>query len=142
MLTGQCLCGAVTFEVDAPDDHLGDVHYSYSEASRRANGSAFAASVPVPLDRYRLLSGSDVITEYESSPGNIRAFCSKCGSPVYGKRSSDPDHIRIRLGTMELKAKATLTAHVWTSQTPPWYKIEGYLKRFKEAADGEGGNPK
>lgn len=142
MVKGQCLCGTVTFEVDAPNDHLGDTRYCYCASCRRANGTAFSANVPVPLDRYRLTSGEDVIKEYQSSAGTTRAFCSNCGSPVFGKKADDPDHIRVRLGTLEQKANASLSAHAWTSETPPWYKIEGYLKRFKEDADGEGGNPK
>lgn len=142
MISGQCLCGAVAFEVDAPDNHLGETRYCYCTECRRANGTAFSANVPVPLESYKLVSGSDIISEYESSPGNTRAFCSKCGSPVYGKKGADPDHIRIRLGTLEQSAKATVTSHVWTGEKSAWYSIEGYLKRFKQAADGTGGTPK
>lgn len=142
MISGQCLCGAVTFQVDVPDDHLGEMRYCYCVECRRANGTAFSANVPVPLDRYKLLSGDNFVTEYESSPGQQRAFCSKCGSPVYGKKADDPDHIRIRLGSLDENAKATPMAHAWTSEKPTWFSIEGYLKRFKQAADGSGGMPK
>lgn len=142
MISGQCLCGAVTFEVDAPENHLGDTRYCYCTECRRANGSAFSANVPVPYANYRLITGEDAISEYESSPGTIRAFCSKCGSPVHGKKAEDSDHIRIRLGTLETDAKATPTAHAWTSEKPAWHTIEGYLKRFKHGADGTGGTPK
>ena len=142
MINGQCLCGAVTFEIDMPDDHMGETRYCYRTTCRRANGSAFSANVPVPTEKYTLLSGADVITEYESSPNYQRAFCSRCGSPVYAKKGDDPDKIRIRLGTLDQNAKATPISHAWTSEKPAWHNIEGYLKRFKEAADGTGGAPK
>ena len=133
MINGQCLCGAVTFQVDLPDDHIGETRYCYCTECRRANGSAFSAKVAVPMEQYTLLSGADVIKEYESSPGNVRCFCSKCGSPVYGMKGAQPDHIRIRLGTLDHQAKATLAAHVWVSEIPAWYKIERYVKRFNES---------
>ena len=90
MIHGQCLCGAVTFEIDVPDGTLGETRFCYCTECRRANGTAFSANVPVPQDQFRLTSGVDGITEYESSPGNHRAFCATCGSPVYGKKADAP----------------------------------------------------
>ena len=103
MVTGRCLCGGVQFEVHG---ELGETRLCYCELCRRANGSAFSANVPVPVERYRLLSGRDRIREFESSPGAFRAFCSTCGSPVYGRTMRDPDHIRVRLGTLSSDAAA------------------------------------
>jgi hypothetical protein len=142
MIHGQCLCGAVTFEIDAPDGTLGETRFCYCTECRRANGTAFSANVPVPQDQFRLTSGVDGITEYESSPGNHRAFCATCGSPVYGKKADAPDQIRVRLGSLDQTADATVSAHVWVSEQPKWYRIEGYLKRFKQTAEGPGGTPK
>ena len=142
MIDGQCLCGKVTYQIDVPDDHLGETNYCYCAECRRANGTAFSANVAVPSSSYTLLTGQDLITEYESSPGNHRAFCSVCGSPVHGKKGSEPDHVRVRLGGLDETAKAKPNAHVWTSEKPNWHNIEGYLKRFKQAADGTGGTPK
>ncbi|NKB44593.1 MAG: hypothetical protein GKS03_09985 [Alphaproteobacteria bacterium] len=106
------------------------------------NGQCLCGTVTFEVDKHRILTGADSITEYESSPGNQRAFCSKCGSPVYGKKGDAPDHIRIRLGTLDQSAKATPVSHAWTSEKPAWHNIEGYLKRFKQDADDTGGVPK
>jgi hypothetical protein len=48
----------------------------------------------------RCLCGSvrDRITEYELSPRVFRAFCSTCGSPVYGRLAAEPDSMRVRSG--------------------------------------------
>ena len=135
-MQGQCLCGAVTFEVDLPDDHMGDVRYCYCAECRRANGTAFSANVAVSEDKVRITSGADVIKGYESSPGNTRAFCSQCGSPVFGRKSEQPDQIRIRLGTLDQSAQANPTAHVWVSEKPDWYKITDYIKRTPQGFDG------
>jgi hypothetical protein len=124
---GQCLCGAVTFEIDVPDDHLGETRFCYCRECRRANGSMFSSNVPVPKDRYRMTAGQDNVTEYKSSPGTVRAFCTTRGSPVYAHTDQAPDMIRIRLGTLDEPAKATPIAHAWVSEKPEWHDIAGDL---------------
>jgi hypothetical protein len=88
MVEGQCLCGAVRFEIDGP---LGDVRLCYCTNCRRASGSAFSANARVPIGKYRLLSGQELVSEYESSPGVFRAFCSRCGAPVHARVVADRD---------------------------------------------------
>jgi hypothetical protein len=120
MTEGQCLCGAVRYEVDGD---LGETRLCYCVECRRASGSAFTANVRVPASNYRLLSGREHIREYESSPGRFRAFCSRCGSPVHARGATDPDWIRIRLGGLDADAPARVAAHVWVSEKPRWYVI-------------------
>jgi hypothetical protein len=62
MVTGRCLCGGVQFEVRG---ELGDTHLCYCELCRRANGRAFSANVPIPLERINGSAG-------ESSFGNSK----------------------------------------------------------------------
>jgi hypothetical protein len=102
------LCGKVRFEIDGK---LGETRLCYCTLCRRANGCAFSANVAISVERYRL-SGREHVREYESSCGAFRPFCSHCGSPVYGRVLSDPDHIRIRLGALEKEADAKVVAHV------------------------------
>lgn len=127
---GQCLCGKVKFEVDGG---LGETRLCYCSKCRRGNGSAFSANVRVELSAYRLLSGHDVLKEYESSPGAVRAFCSECGSPLYARVMRDPEGIRIRLGSLEKNAPVRVAAHVWVGSKADWYEIEGPLPQFEEA---------
>ncbi|MGH7065674.1 MAG: GFA family protein [Stellaceae bacterium] len=134
MVSGQCLCGKVRFEVSGD---LGSARLCYCDFCRRANGTAFSANVRVPAASYELLSGHEVIREYESSPGAFRAFCSNCGSPVFAKVASDPEHIRVRLGTLARDAKATVAGHVWVRSKPDWYSIEDGLPQYDQSAAGE-----
>jgi hypothetical protein len=131
MVEGQCLCGKVRFEING---ELGATRLCYCELCRRANGSAFSANVRVPASAYKLLSGRDVIREYESSPGAFRAFCSTCGSPVYARVVSDPDYTRVRLGTLAQEASAKVAAHVWVRSKPRWYEIADALPQIEQAA--------
>jgi len=130
MVEGQCLCGAVRFRVRG---ELGETRLCYCELCRRANGTAFSANVRIPTTDYELLSGHELIKGYESSPGAVRSFCSNCGSPVFARVASDPDHIRVRLGTLSKEAHARVTAHVWVRSKPDWYPIEGALPQHQQA---------
>src|SRR3954471_8286292 len=95
-LIGSCLCGAFEFQVQGS---LGDVRLCHCDLCRRANGSAFSANTRVPVERWQVLRKQAPVTEYQSSPGAWKAFCSVCGSPLYSRVEWDPDNIRIRLGT-------------------------------------------
>jgi hypothetical protein len=131
MANGQCLCGAVRYRVFGS---LGEARLCHCDMCRLANGTAFSANVSVPRTSYSLLSGEQVIAEYESSPGRYRAFCSKCGSPVYARLIDDPDHIRIRLGGLTGEIDVSIVAHTWVSSNPDWYSIEDSLEQFPESA--------
>jgi hypothetical protein len=131
MVNGQCLCGKVRFVVSG---NLGEVRLCYCELCRRANGTAFSANARVPKASYQLLSGTDVVREYESSPGVFRAFCSICGSPVFARVNRDPEFIRVRLGTLTQNAEATITAHVWVHGKPSWYAIHDALPQHQDGA--------
>jgi hypothetical protein len=71
--------GITPFEILGP---VGEVRLCHCDLCRRANGTAFSANARIPLERYRVIKGEDLISEYESSPGARRCFCSRCGSPV------------------------------------------------------------
>jgi hypothetical protein len=133
--TGQCLCGAVRYVVEGA---LGDVRYCHCRMCRRATGSAFSANARIPTERFTLLEGTDVINQYEASPGAFRCFCGRCGSPVFAKVASDPGYIRIRLGTLAQPHDVKITAHVWVDSKASWYDIRDDLPRYPEGF----GNPK
>lgn len=119
MITGSCLCGAVRIQVDGK---LGPAVYCHCSQCRRAGGSAFAVNANVRA-RYLRLEGREQIREYESSPGKFRAFCSRCGSPVYSRTSSDPDTFRLRLGTLDGDPGRRPLAHGFVGSKAPWFDL-------------------
>jgi hypothetical protein len=131
VLTGRCLCEGVRFEIDAP---LGPVVYCHCSMCRRATGSAFATNASVRSDGFRIVAGKDLIAEYSASPNNFRAFCSRCGSPLFGRFSEHPDVLRVRLGTLVEDPGVRSTAHIWTGSKAAWFEITDDLKRFDESA--------
>jgi hypothetical protein len=88
MIEGGCLCGGVRFRISGK---LGPAGFCHCKQCQRASGSAFAANAPVRARYFALAAGEELVSEYESSPGKYRAFCRRCGSPVYSRRDSEPE---------------------------------------------------
>ncbi len=132
-MAGGCLCGAFQFEVEGP---LGEVRLCHCDLCRRANGSAFSANARVPRDKFTLRIDSSTLKEFQSSPGAWKVFCSTCGSPAYSRVDWDPDHVRVRLGTLPREAEAKITAHVWVGSKAAWDQISDDLPCYGRGADG------
>src|SRR5690606_15260125 len=94
MYTGQCLCGGVRFSIAG---ELEAVQICHCQQCRRAQGTPFASNVPVSTAKLSL-QGAALLSAYESSPGKQRVFCTRCGSPVYSRRTDLPEVVRIRAG--------------------------------------------
>jgi Glutathione-dependent formaldehyde-activating enzyme len=84
----------VRFEING---RLGPVFIVIARCVVMPNGSSFATNASVRSDEFRIVTGRELIKEYESSPGNLRAFCSKCGAPLYGTFADIPSIGRVRL---------------------------------------------
>lgn len=95
---GSCHCGAVTFEVQAPE----------AIEVERCNCSICSKSgflhLIVPLSAFKLLSGKDSLTTYRFNTGVAKhTFCSICGiKPFYTPRSN-PDGIDINVNCLDTR---------------------------------------
>lgn len=124
---GSCLCGGVAYEIRG---ELGEFGYCHCRSCRKASGSAHAANAPVERTRFQLIRGSELVREFESSPGKLRAFCSTCGSPLYAYLRSTPDALRIRLGSLDTPLGKRPTAHTFVSDKADWDPIHDALPQF------------
>jgi hypothetical protein len=132
MHRGSCLCGSVRYELSG---ELGEFGYCHCTSCRKASGSAHAANAPIDRDKFTLVSGEDVLREYESSPGKLRAFCSCCGSPIYARLAENPDTLRIRLGSLDTPFAKQPRAHTWVADKASWEPIDDGLPQFDRWAE-------
>jgi hypothetical protein len=131
MHRGSCLCGGIRYEIDG---ELGDFGYCHCTSCRKASGSAHAANAPVDRARLNVSAGAELLREYESSPGKLRVFCSRCGSPMYAYLRATPDILRIRLGSLDTPFDKRRLAHTWVSDKACWDPIEDGVPQFPEWA--------
>lgn len=98
ILSGACLCGAVTYELTGPFDFFG---FCQCSLCRKATGGAFASNLFVALERFTWASGEDNRIDYKMPPpkkfGN--AACKTCGSRVPRVLSSG-DRVLIPAGSI------------------------------------------
>jgi hypothetical protein len=131
MYKGSCLCRRVQYEVVG---EIGDFGYCHCTSCRKASGSAHAANASVERADFVLTSGGDELREFESSPGKMRVFCARCGSPIYAYQLADREIIRLRLGSLDTPFAKEPKAHTWVSDKASWEPIEDKLPQFPEWA--------
>jgi hypothetical protein len=119
--SGGCLCGGVLYTYEGElGGTLGAVTVCHCASCRRAQGYAVGV-VPASADVFVVTAGADLVREYESSPGQKRAFCTLCGSPLYSRRDDKPDALRIRLGSLDRTPESlTVEAHTYAEGAPAW----------------------
>ncbi|MDR3512853.1 MAG: GFA family protein [Caulobacteraceae bacterium] len=136
-LTGGCLCGGVRYRYAGPlGGPLGAVTVCHCGQCRRAQGLA-AAVAPARAAGFELTQGADLVREYESSPGKIRAFCGVCGSPLYSRRVADPAGLRLRLGSLDAAPEdLKVQAHIHVADLPAWAALDDDAPRYAGVEPG------
>jgi len=130
---GSCLCGKVRFEITG---EIQSIIYCHCSQCRKAQGSAFATNGNVATEDFNFLSGVNELTGYESSPGQTKYFCKHCGSPIISKNESNPDNVRVRLGTIESDIIERPVAHIFITSKANWEDIQGDLPQFESYEPG------
>ncbi len=132
-LQGGCLCGGIRYEIDGPLTEVGNCHCSMC---RRFHGAAFGTYGKVSAENFRWLSGQDLLSTYETSPGIGWAFCRVCGSsigmPYRGKLSE------VTLGTLDADPGVRPTVHIFVGSKASWYEITDSLPQHDTWPPGRG----
>lgn len=128
MLKGSCLCGNVRYEIDGPLDGALNCHCSMC---RKAHGAAFRSRAGIRASDFRWVSGEELITWFESSPGNHRGFCSGCGSPLLSRFDFRPEVYGLPLGCLDTDPGVKPAMHVFVASKAPWFEITDALPRHR-----------
>ena len=134
LLKGSCLCGGITYEISAP---LTDVINCHCSMCRKAHGAAFRTRASVRKADFVFLSGEELLTYYESSPGEWRSFCSVCGANMITKFAQFPDVYGFALGTLDTDPQISIERHVFTRYKAPWFDITDDLPQIEDLSETE-----
>lgn len=134
-IAGSCKCGAVQFTYDGA---VGTVTVCHCADCRKLQGGAGVVAAPLASSALTWRSGRELITEYESSPGKKRAFCSRCGTPLYSRRDDAPQVLRLRMGSIDTATDVVPVAHIFCTDLPAWASLDDDLPRYPRHEPGRG----
>jgi hypothetical protein len=123
LLTGSCMCGSVAYEVDGA---AGPIIHCNCQTCRKAHATAFSSVSAVAREKFRWTKGEELLVGYESSPGKLRRFCSKCGSHILAERAGQPI-VLLRLGCLDTPITDRPKAHIWRSDGATWFDPKDQL---------------
>lgn len=127
MLTGHCLCGTVRYEISEKPVAM---MYCHCEECRRATGSSLNTSIFVEREHFRIVAGQSAVACHETSPENLRHFCSSCGSPLFKHFPHPAGLMTIRAGTLDSDPGVRPSGHIWVDEKAPWFEIADGLPQF------------
>jgi hypothetical protein len=134
VIRGSCLCGGVTFEVEPPFRRANHCHCS---RCRTHSGAFGLTQGRVPRSQFHLLSGEDLIRTYRPADGKSKAFCSECGSSLFGGDWPDGDEVSIRFGALDDDPELRPQYHSFVGSRAPWDELpDDGLPRYEDAAPG------
>ena len=130
-LRGSCLCGGVQFEVTAPFVRANVCHCS---RCRKHSGLFGGMQARVPREGFRLLAGEELISVYRPGDGRVKAFCSVCGSSLFGNEWPDDEEIAIRFGAFDGEPGIRPQFHTFVASRAPWDELpDDGLPRYPTA---------
>jgi hypothetical protein len=116
--TGSCHCGRVRFEAVAP------AKIEVSECNCSMCSKAGFLHLIVPEDRFKLLSGSDVLTTYRFNTETANhLFCLVCGIKSFYVPRSHPDGFSVNARCLDSETVEEITVtqingREWEKQFP------------------------
>ncbi len=132
-LTGQCLCGAIAYEINGP---IGSIINCHCLKCRRWHGSAFRTRSAVKSKNFKFLKGEESLSKYHSSEHVVKTFCSICGSNLISILENNPDYIGLPIGGLEQDPGNRPSMNIFVDSKAPWYDITDGLPQYSEWPDG------
>lgn len=124
-LTGGCLCGAIRYQVTAPDLCVSHCHCTFC---RRAAGAAFITWMTLAAGKLIITNGE--VTEFESSPGAWRGFCADCGTSLTYRHVNHSEEVDLTAATLDDQTAVVPDDHIWTGSMVPWLEFADSLPRL------------
>ena len=129
MLKGNCLCGAVRYEVAGP---VHDVHHCHCSMCRRAHGAAYSTFARLTATEFRVVAGEDQIRCYRPSALIERTFCGVCGTRLTVRFDGMPDTVWVSHTTFAGDPGIRPGVHMFVGSKAAWEEIADGLPQYRE----------
>jgi hypothetical protein len=109
------------------------VYACHCTECQRWSGSAFSLKMPVKTGSFSLTRGQTQHFRQMGASGVESAprFCGNCGGRVCGQRSTRPEIITVRAGTLDDTSWLRPIAHVYMRSAQAWERIPNNAECFE-----------
>lgn len=127
---GSCLCGAVTYSVEAPLQLMVHCHCS---RCRKSSGTGHATNLTVDPRQFRWLSGEDAVARFDLPGARSfgKWFCRHCGCPV-PRLARNGAFLVIPAGSLDSPLPLHPSDHIFWGSRVPWGCPDGGLPTHAE----------
>ena len=110
--TGQCICGAVTFQAEIGDG-IGACHCT--QCQRWTGGGPYLSVRVQNLQ----IEGEDRVLTYHASAWGERGVCGTCGSTIYWRMQGKPLS-NVAVGLLNDQSGLSVTEEIFVDCRPDW----------------------
>jgi hypothetical protein len=125
ILSGECLCGVVRYEVA---DEFAYALNCHCTNCRRTTGSAFKPFAGIARDKFSVTRGGDDLMIYGDEAAHD-AHCGRCGSLLYSV-VRDGAFVHVAMGTLTGDPSIRPSAHIFVGSKAPWFEIADGLPQY------------
>lgn len=128
-IVGSCLCGGVRYRLTGPFVRAGHCHCS---RCRKHSGTAVLTQGRVRREDFHLERGETLVRVYRPEGGGaVKAFCSVCGSSLFGGRWPEGPEVSIRLGSVDGDPGIRPQHHTFVGSRAVWDEITDGLPQYE-----------
>jgi hypothetical protein len=86
---------------------------------------------------FRFLAGEELVRVFSPEGGAVKAFCSECGSSLFGGTWPEGDEVSIRMGSLDDDPGIRPMYHAFVGSRAAWDELpDDGLPRYEGAAPG------
>lgn len=127
LLTGECFCGRVRYQITSPLRNARSCHCSRCRKAFSGSGSAYAEVV---TGSFSWTSGEENVTPYYSAGEWGLCFCKTCGTTLCGLHRGEVHGVM--LGSLNGDPGIEIEMHIFVGSKAPWDHIGGEAPQFPE----------
>lgn len=131
MITGECFCGKIRYEIDGVLKNARACHCSKCRKAFSGASSAFAEIDS--SEEFKWVAGEDLLTKYETQKDWGMAFCSVCGTTLCGLYKDQV--MGVTLGPVNGDPGVEIQQHIFVGSKAAWDHIGGQAPQYMEHAE-------
>jgi hypothetical protein len=127
-MAGGCLCGEVRYEIGAEPVKMANCH---CRSCQKWSGSAYLALLYVPEQALQVTGSYKEFPTMAASGNTVfRAFCTNCGTPLFGRNSFFTKLRPVAAATLDEPGLYRPELDMWVADAQSWDTMNPALPKY------------